>query len=82
VDELVFCRYWTAKEAVLKATGAGLSGLDRCHVVEFVDARSLRLSFDAAIWTVSHVAAGAAHLAAVTVAPDAVVWHTLEWRDV
>lgn len=36
-----FHRYWTAKEAVLKADGTGLEGLSRCRVVAIPDANSL-----------------------------------------
>ncbi|MFZ1957413.1 MAG: 4'-phosphopantetheinyl transferase superfamily protein [Desulfobacterales bacterium] len=36
-----FHRYWTAKEAVLKADGTGLEGLSRCRVVAIPDKNSL-----------------------------------------
>ena len=78
LDETLFCRFWTAKEAVLKAAGAGLSGLPRCSVVEVVDERVLRLIFDSVAWTVSHCSMAASHLAAITAAPRRVVWHLLE----
>ena len=34
-----FHRYWTAKEAVLKADGTGLEGLSRCRVVAIPDCK-------------------------------------------
>ncbi len=38
-----FHRYWTAKEAVLKAEGTGLRGLSHCRVIEIPDAFNLIL---------------------------------------
>ena len=36
-DDLLFFRYWTAKEAVLKSLGIGLAGLSKCRVIRIVD---------------------------------------------
>jgi len=43
-SELLF-RYWTAKEAVLKTEGVGLSGLSACKVVKIIDETNLIISF-------------------------------------
>lgn len=43
-SELLF-RYWTAKEAVLKAEGMGLSGLSACKVIKIIDETNLIVSF-------------------------------------
>jgi 4'-phosphopantetheinyl transferase len=43
-SELLF-RYWTAKEAVLKSEGMGLSGLSACKVVKVIDKTNLIVSF-------------------------------------
>lgn len=43
-SELLF-RYWTAKEAVLKSEGMGLSGLSACKVVKVIDQTNLIVSF-------------------------------------
>ncbi len=43
-SELLF-RYWTAKEAVLKAEGMGLSGLSACKVVKVIDETNLIVNF-------------------------------------
>jgi len=43
-SELLF-RYWTAKEAVLKAEGLGLSGLSACKVVKVIDQTNLIVTF-------------------------------------
>jgi 4'-phosphopantetheinyl transferase len=81
VDDTLFCRFWTAKEAVLKAVGAGLSGLPRCSIVEVVDDDELRLSYESVVWTVSHCSAAVGHLAAITAPPGRVMWHLLDFES-
>lgn len=49
-----FHRVWTAKEAVLKATGTGLRDLSACRVVEVVDADHLVIAYRDRSWTVEH----------------------------
>jgi 4'-phosphopantetheinyl transferase len=78
VDDILFCRFWTAKEAVLKAAGAGLSGLPRCTIEEVVSAQELRLRYDSVTWTVSHCFLVSGYLASVTAAPGMVTWHLIE----
>lgn len=51
---LLFFRYWTAKEAVLKASGVGLKGLGQCRVLDIPSIVQLRLTFCGALWEVSH----------------------------
>jgi 4'-phosphopantetheinyl transferase len=78
VDELLFCRYWTAKEAVLKAVGVGLAGLSRCSITEITDELQLRLAYGSESWIVSHCQKAASHLAAITAAAGLVQWHLLD----
>jgi 4'-phosphopantetheinyl transferase len=68
-------RFWTAKEAVLKAAGAGLRELSHCRVVSVPDDGTLTLTLRDRPFTVIQTVFNA-HIAAVTVAAeDNVVWH-------
>ena len=71
--ETAFFRFWTAKEAVLKAVGSGITGLSHCRVVEIVDDTRMTLTYDHALWTVEHFYFGG-HVAAVTKHHFAVSW--------
>ncbi len=42
-----FFRYWTAKEAVVKAAGIGLKALSKCRVIHVPDAQHLDIEYDA-----------------------------------
>lgn len=53
-NRLLF-RYWTAKEAVLKASGTGLRGLDHCRVVSVQGPGCTVVRFEKRSWTVYHL---------------------------
>jgi 4'-phosphopantetheinyl transferase len=76
VDESLFCRYWTAKEAVLKAVGIGISGLGTCRITEIIDETQLRLSYETQVWIVSSCSCIAGHIASVTAAQSSVCWRS------
>jgi 4'-phosphopantetheinyl transferase len=50
-----FFRYWTAKEAVLKAVGVGMSGLSRCTVVQLPDRQHIALTYEDRSFLVEHL---------------------------
>lgn len=73
----LFYRFWTAKEAVLKAVGVGLRGLSECRVIRIDDAACLTVAFRGQPWTVRQ-RFQRGHWAAVASGGHPVVWH---WPD-
>ena len=63
-NDHLFFRYWTAKEAVLKTTGAGFREFSDCRVVRIVDEQILALFYRDREWLVSQVFFNG-HMAAV-----------------
>jgi len=49
-----FFRYWTAKEAVLKAAGTGLKDLSICRVIRIRDDHHLDIEYEDKQWRVEH----------------------------
>jgi 4'-phosphopantetheinyl transferase len=50
----LFFRYWTSKEAVLKAGGKGLTDLSKCRVVKITDNHNLIIKYKNKNWFVEH----------------------------
>ncbi len=77
LSQSLFCRFWTAKEAVLKAAGDGLGGLAQCSITGITGDDQVRLSYRSGTWTVSHFRGAGQHLAAISVDAGRVQWHLL-----
>jgi 4'-phosphopantetheinyl transferase len=50
----LFFRYWTSKEAVLKAGGKGLTDLSKCRIVQILDDNNLIIKYKNKNWFVEH----------------------------
>ena len=74
----VFFRYWTAKEAVLKAVGKGMVGLSDCRIVAIVDADHLIVTYQDSKWTVAQYWGTKDHIVAVTADHVEIQWHRIE----
>ncbi len=76
INWMNFFRYWTAKEAALKAIGIGISELKKCRVIAVPDETHILLDYRDRIWTVEHAFVDN-HIAAITKNENEVEWHGL-----
>lgn len=78
VTQALFFRYWTAKEAVLKAVGRGLAGLSSCHIEAIPDDDHLIVAFKDSKWTVAQYWGTKDHIVAVTADGVEIQWHCID----
>jgi 4'-phosphopantetheinyl transferase len=74
--EILFFRFWTSKEAVLKAAGTGISGLSDCRIEKILSDNSLIVNYNSKIWEIRHHFFGA-HIASVVTNGFDVEWSLL-----
>jgi 4'-phosphopantetheinyl transferase len=77
ISDPLFFRYWTAKEAVLKAVGKGIAGLSQCRIRAVVDNDHLKVVYGDLEWTVAHYWSTKDHIVTVTANLVDIEWHEL-----
>ena len=51
---ILFYRYWTSKESVLKASGTGIRDLSKCRIIRIIDDNHLVIDYRHQEWLIEH----------------------------
>ncbi|MEA1947972.1 MAG: 4'-phosphopantetheinyl transferase superfamily protein [Thermodesulfobacteriota bacterium] len=51
---ILFYRYWTSKESVLKASGTGIRDLSKCRIIRIIDDNHLIIDYRHQEWLIEH----------------------------
>ena len=51
---ILFFRYWTSKESVLKASGTGIRDLSKCRIERIIDKNHLIINYQKQYWHIEH----------------------------
>jgi 4'-phosphopantetheinyl transferase len=51
---ILFYRYWTSKESVLKASGTGIRDLSKCRIISIIDDNHLVVDYRDQEWLLEH----------------------------
>ncbi len=51
---ILFYRYWTSKESVLKASGTGIRDLSTCRIIRIIDDNHLVIDYRNQKWLIEH----------------------------
>ncbi len=74
----LFFRYWTAKEAVLKAVGKGFAGLSNCRIRAIADDSHLIVTYADSKWTVVQDWGTKDHIVAIAANHVEIEWHQID----
>ena len=72
-SDRLFFRFWTAKEAGLKAAGVGLKDLSRCKIAKLADETHLTVRYASRIWRIEQYDFQG-HMAAIVLNDPSIHW--------
>jgi 4'-phosphopantetheinyl transferase len=70
---ILFFRFWTSKESVLKASGTGIRDLLECRIERIIDDRHLVVNYKEQFWLIEHFYLNG-HIASVIKNDVDVIW--------